>query len=127
MTLIEKYFALKQIPFFSRIDHEELLLVANVALVRKYNSESPVLEKGADLNRLIVVVEGSIHPIHTPEKAREVIGIEPLVMEEEIGVDLVAGKSGAVCLNISKGHLFTIINEFPSLLTEYLLESEPSE
>lgn len=128
MTLIEKLFALKEHPYFRPVEDSELILIAEVAVARQIPPGTVIVPEGAFLNRLLVVVSGSVYADPSGEPAPPLIGIESLVMEQPLAETLIAAPdSGVTCLMIAKGHFFTVINECPEILVHYLEQGRRPE
>ena len=120
MTITEKLFALKKIPLFNRLRNSELILIAEVASVRRFGSGEKVVSSGVLLQSLYVVVQGAVQKENSGTSA-PIFGIESLIFEKTTSEMLQADSSdGATCLVISKGHFFTIVNECPNLAIGFL-------
>ncbi len=120
MNLIEKLFALRNVPPFDALRDGELGLVAEVAKERTYRPGQIVVQPGTVLSRLIVAVEGRLV---TPggEELPTAIGLHSLLFDAPLSCELVAGEeAGAHCLTIQKGHFFTILNDCPAFVVGLL-------
>ena len=98
------------------------ILIAEVAVPKRFEPGETVVEAGALPNRLLVVANGSVQGDSRAETDSEIsiIGVDALALERSFEETFVAGPDGATCLMISKGHFFTIINECPAILTGHL-------
>ncbi len=111
MKLTEKIFGLKRIPPFERLGYSELVAIAEVAHTKRYAAGERVIAAGHIPQRLFAVVEGRV--VGSGIEIPPVFGVRSLLDETPIDEELSAGDEGAVCLLISKGHFYRILNEFP--------------
>jgi signal-transduction protein with cAMP-binding, CBS, and nucleotidyltransferase domain len=121
MTLTERIFVLRVVPGFDQLREEELLAVAASMTERRYRPGEVVAAVGASLWHLLVVVDGGIGARHSTRELPQVIGADLLLANRPVPVTLTAdARAGAVCLRMSKGHFFTVVNECPALLVEMI-------
>jgi len=120
MNITEKIFALNQIEIFNSLQYSELILIAEVTSEHYYPPETIIVHSGTILQKLYIVVDGKVmHDKH--QNPIPIFGVGSLILEEEIPYDLIADKAlGAKVLSISKGHFFTIINECPNIVINFL-------
>ena len=122
MTRIEKILALRNTPLFERLRDMELGLIAEIAAEKKYAPGELLISRRKPLQRLYVVVQGSVR-CADDRAMPTVIGVESLLFDIPVAESLKAsGETGAVCLLISKAHFFTIVNECPALVIGLLEE-----
>jgi len=120
MNITEKIFALNKIEAFSSLQYSELILIAEVTAESSYQPGKVIVPSGTVLQKLYVVVQGKVM---TQEKHQSIpiFGVGALILEEAIPYDLIADNDlGATILSISKGHFFTIINECPNVVINFL-------
>ena len=125
MTIAERILALKTTPPFDRLRDSELALIGEVARVRRYAADEIVCAPHKPLQRLHVVVEGTVRD-SAGEAVPAVFGVGALLYELAVADTLVAAPpDGAVCLLINKGNLYTTLHECPALVVG-LLEMRPA-
>ena len=121
MTLTERLFVLRVVPGFDQLREEELLAVAANMTERRYRPGETVAAAGASLWHLVVVIEGGISAPQPADDLPPVIGADLLLANRPVPVTLAAdARVGALCLRMSKGHFFTVVNECPALLVEMI-------
>lgn len=122
MNRIEKFFGLKRHPLFASLENEELILIAEIAISRRFAPGSVVAESDSLPRRLYVITSGHVYEEDGEEETSlPLIGVESLLLDKPLGRRLLAdSEEGAECLVIGKGHFFTIINECPEILARYL-------
>ena len=126
MKLTEKIFGLKSISPFDRLGYSELVAIAEVTHLKCFAPGDRVIASGHVLQRLFAVIDGQI--VRDGGAAMPpVFGERSLLDEMPIGADLKAGPNGAVCLLISKGHFYRILNEFPEFTLGFLSRSDPAD
>lgn len=119
MTLTQRIFVLKGVPGFDQLRDEELLAVSASMTERRFAPNAVVLSAGASVWHLLVVIEGHVRVQRSREAVPQVIGADLILTNRRAAETLVADdREGAVCLRMSKGHFFTIVNECPALLVE---------
>jgi len=122
MTITEKIFALKRTKPFDRLRDSELTLIAEIVREIQYAPGETLISSNRPLQSLYVVAQGSIYR-SGKDKMPSVFGIESILFDMPVTDTLEAShEDGAICLLIAKGHLFTIINECPSLIVGFLEE-----
>jgi signal-transduction protein with cAMP-binding, CBS, and nucleotidyltransferase domain len=120
MNITEKIFALNQIETFSSLQYSELILIAEVTSEYHYQPEKVIVPSGTILQKLYIVVDGKVIT-QEHQQSIPIFGVNSLILEEAIPYDLIADKAlGATVLSISKGHFFTIINECPNVVINFL-------
>jgi signal-transduction protein with cAMP-binding, CBS, and nucleotidyltransferase domain len=121
MTLTERIFVLRGVPGFDQLREEELLAVAASMTERRYGPAEVVVMAGASMWHLLVVVGGRIHARDSARPQPPVVGADLLLTNRSATLTLTADpQEGAVCLRMSKGHFFTVVNECPALLVEMI-------
>lgn len=126
MKLTQKIFGLKGISPFDRLGYSELVAIAEVTRVKRFAPGERVIPSGHVLQRLFAVIEGQIvRDGGAPVPA--VFGVRSLLDEMPIAADLTAGPGGAVCLLISKGHFYRILNEFPEFTLGFLTRNDSED
>jgi signal-transduction protein with cAMP-binding, CBS, and nucleotidyltransferase domain len=119
MTLTQRIFVLSRVPGFDQLRDEELPAVAASMTERTYRPGEVVVSAGSPMSHLLVVVAGHVRAEGSTRVASPVIGADLLILNRPAGVSLTADDDeGAVCLRMSKGHFYTIVNECPALLVE---------
>lgn len=115
MTLIERIFRLRLVAPFDRLTDGELALIAEAAVLRRYEPGRRVSSRDKTARALFITLAGGLVddagrrlPAVTPTAS--LLGGKPL--EHDI---LASPGEGAVCLLISKGQFFTILYECPAL------------
>jgi len=120
MNITEKIFALQEIPLFSQLQYSELLLITEVTSEGNYPPGKLIVPAGTILQKLYIVVNGGVTAKET-NKSAPIFGVCSLIFDEPVPYDLKAdSEHGAKALVISKGHFFTIINECPELVINFL-------
>jgi signal-transduction protein with cAMP-binding, CBS, and nucleotidyltransferase domain len=120
MNITEKIFALNQIEPFSILQYSELILIAEVTSEYYYQPEKVIVPAGTVLQKLYIVVDGKVIT-QEGQQPIPIFGVNSLILEEAIPYDIIADKAhGATVLSISKGHFFTIINECPNVVINFL-------
>lgn len=105
---------------FSRLDGDEVAVVCDVAVVRRYAPGDWIAHAGRVMSRVSIVVEGSVDG--APGR---VFGMLSVLTGAPGALDLRAGPEGALCLQIRRSPFFTIVHECPEILT-FLLAQEPT-
>ena len=120
MTTAEKLFALASAPGFERLPDSELAVIAGVVVERRFAPDEIVCEAGTILFRVYVVVRGSI--VAAEGKAMPgILGLGSVLFDIPAPAAVRASAAeGALCLVISKPHMFTIVHQCPSLLCGFL-------
>lgn len=126
MKLTQKIFGLKRISPFDRLGYSELVAIAEITKIKRFGPGERVIASGHILQRLFAVIEGKIERPDGSAIA-PVFGIHSLLDERPIDADLTAGEQGAVCLLISKGHFYRILNEFPEFTLGFLPWIDPRD
>lgn len=115
MTTWERMILLQGVPAFAGIDPGRLSLVAGVCRERRYAPGEAIVLPGSRPERLLIAVGGAI----TAASGNELpvpFGLDTLLFDRDLpheGIN--AGPEGALCLSISRSHLFTILGECPEL------------
>jgi CRP-like cAMP-binding protein len=105
---------------FSRLDGDEVGVVCDVAVLKRYAPGEWIARAGRVASRVSIVVEGSVEG--APGR---VFGMLGLLTGTPGLLDLKAGPEGAACLHVRRGPFFTIVHECPEILT-WILEQEPT-
>lgn len=117
MTLTQRIFALKKTPGFDQLPDDELLVVASSMTERRYAPGEVVAAAGASMWQLLVVVGGRLTGAGSGAEVPPIVGADLLILNRPVPHTLTADSGdGAVCLRMSKGHFFTVVNECPALL-----------
>jgi CRP-like cAMP-binding protein len=117
VTLTQRIFALKRTPGFDQLPDDELLVVAASMTERRYAPDEVVLAAGVSIWQLLVVVGGRVTGGPSGEDVPSIVGADLLILNRPVPHTLTAdSREGAVCLRMSKGHFFTVVNECPALL-----------
>ncbi len=120
MTITEKMYALRRSPMFQGVDENELLLLAEVTQQRTYTPGTVVCRRGECPTRLFVPIAGRARYTESAAAA-EVFDLPALLFDQPLEEDVVADDSEPlVCLTISKGYFFTLVNECPVVLLNML-------
>ncbi len=115
MTVIERFFKLRDVPPFDRLYDSELSLIAEAAVQRTYAPGHVILSSNKLLKALFITLDGWLEDA-AGKRMPSVFSPEYLLMGIPADGDVIASKErGAVCLLISKGHFFTILYECPML------------
>ena len=116
MNQIQKFFLLKALAPFNELRDSELGIVTEVAVEYHYKCGQVVASAGSVLYRLYVVAEGGLEPVEGVALPA-VVGTPSLLFDYPLSRNLVASReTGALCLAIKKGHLFTIFHECPAFV-----------
>jgi signal-transduction protein with cAMP-binding, CBS, and nucleotidyltransferase domain len=114
------FFSLKLTPPFDRLSDGELILLANLALERRYDPSAVVCQGGQPLRYLYVTVGGRLWMGGAdldPWPLPAVVGYESLLFNRAIAADLFADpQDGAICLLFRKETFFTMAYECPALI-----------
>ncbi len=114
-TLVERFFALRDVPPFDRLYDSELLLIAGAAVERTYTPGHVIVSNNKLLKALFITVSGWLED-ETGRRLPQVFSPEFLLLGIPAENDIKASaEQGAVCLLISKGHFFTMLYECPAL------------
>jgi len=117
----EEYGALvAAIPPFSGLDADEVAVVCDVAVMKRYAPGEWIARAGRVASRVSIVVEGSVEGT-----SGRVFGMLSMLTGTPGLLDLRAGPEGAGCLQVRRGPFFTIAHECPEILT-WILEQEPT-
>ncbi len=115
MTLIERFFKLRDVPPFDRLYDSELSLITEATVQRFYEPGHVILSSNKLLKALFIVVDGWLED-GEGRRLPQVFSPEYLLMGIPADGDMTASKErGAICLLISKGHFFTMLYECPVL------------
>lgn len=121
MTLTERMFALRSVPGFDQLRDEERLAVAASMTERRYGPGEVVVLAGSSMSHLLVVVAGQVRAPGSSRSQPPVVGADLLLTNRPAAETLAADAvEGAVCLKMSKGYFFTVVNECPALLVEMI-------
>jgi hypothetical protein len=127
MTLAERMFALRALPGFDQLRADELLAVAAGMTERRYRPGQVVAAADTSLWHLLVIVGGRVVPQEGGDALPPIVGADLLITNRSVPATLVADdREGAVCLRLSKGHFFTVVNECPALLVEMIRLHSPA-
>jgi len=120
MTTLENLFALGSAPGFERLHDTELAVIAPVVVERRFPPGATVCEAGTTLNRVYVVVEGSF-VTGAGELIPGILGLGSVLFDTPVRETVHASATeGAVCLAISKPHMFTIVYQCPTFVCELM-------
>lgn len=115
LTLIERFFKLRDVPPFDRLYDSELGLIAGATVQRTYAPGYVILSSNKLLKALFITVDGWLED-HDGRRLPQVFSPEYLLMGIPADGNVMASKeAGALCLLISKGHFFTMLYECPAL------------
>jgi len=126
VKLTRKIFGLKGTPPFDRLGYSELVAIAEVTHVKRFAPGERVVPSGHILQRLFAVIEGEVVE-DGANRVPAVFGVRSLLDEMPIAAELTAGPEGAVCLLISKGHFYRILNEFPEFTLGFLSRNDSDD
>jgi CRP-like cAMP-binding protein len=115
MTLIEKLFALRARYPFSRLRPEDLLVVADAAILREFKPGRVLAPRGGTLHHLFIRVSGTLVD-DAGEPTHDVVGTTVLLTGSDVPYTLQAGPDGYRALCLPRGKLLTIIQQCPALL-----------
>ena len=115
MILTEKIFALRAVFPFSRLESEELMVIASAATPRDIPPGQVIVLPGGTLHHLFVRVSGELvndagQPLHP------VVGTTILLTGCEVPYRIRSGPQGYRGLCLPRGKFLTIVNECPGLL-----------
>ena len=115
MTLIERIFRLRLVAPFDRLGDADLALIAEAAVLRRYEPGRRIASRGKPARALFVTLEGGLVD-GDGARLPDVLPLESLLLGSALSCDVLASaKEGAVCLLFNKGHVFTILHECPAL------------
>ena len=125
MYLSEKIFYLRSLPFFSSLSYSELIAIAKISTQKTFTAGEIVYSKGSVPQRLSLTVSGSLTIIEEAcsegiEVASETLGIAALLFNLPLSKKCIASPSGFCCLQIKRNNFFSIINECPDLLLDFM-------
>lgn len=117
MNLIEKIFILKNEPVFASLSNSELILVANIAKVRKYSKSSIIVQQNSPIQNLFILKNNGAS---CGEKIiSKCFGAEEMLNDILPEKDIVA-KEDVVAILITKGYFYTLIYECPSFIVDLI-------
>lgn len=120
MTLVERLFAIRSMSPFDRLTDEEIALIAEAALERKYEPGRKVASSGKSMKALFITVKGSL----VDSKGRRLPAVfspSALISGRTLTADVLASsEEGAVCLLLNKGYFFTVLYECPALAVGFI-------
>lgn len=120
MTLVERVFRLRAIAPFDRLTDVELALIAEAAVLRRYEPGKRVVSRDKAARALFVTLQGSLTD-GIGRRLPDVLPTESLLCSKPLAYDVLASAAdGAVCLLINKGHFFTILHECPALTIGFI-------
>ncbi|MGM0440414.1 MAG: cyclic nucleotide-binding domain-containing protein [Chlamydiota bacterium] len=123
LTNIDKAFNLKKIYLFKKLDLEVLIAIADKAEELFFREGDEIFHQKQDANHMYFVIEGVVKI--TPPQTTSTIDQHHFFGEESLFNEKPREYS-AYCLadchllTLSKGHLLTIIYEFPSVAVQFL-------
>lgn len=120
MTIIERIFRLRLVPPFGRLSDAELALIAQAAVLRRYEPGRRIWSRDKAARALFVTIEGGLTD-GGGARLPDVVPAEALLRGRPPAYDILAAPAGgAACLLISKGHFFTILHECPALTIGFI-------
>ena len=90
------------------------MALAEVCGVRNFEPGEIVLRPEVLLKRLLIRIEGSLED-RQGKSAGDLLGIQSLLFDRAPDREILAGKSGARCLLLDKGHFFRTMYELPEI------------
>lgn len=123
LTLVDRAFQLKETAFFSLLDLELLLSVAEKMHALNFSEKQTVFEKGEEVHHLYYLVQGKI--LLTSEKATFEIKAGQFFGDEPV-LSQTAAQYQAQCisdcqvLTLSKRQLLAIMGKCPSVSFAFL-------
>ncbi len=123
MNIIEKIFALKRSDVFSELSDLDIARIADSLLERAYEPDELFCSAGKKLSRMYIVIEGSFQT-RTDRRTPSVFGPASLLLDMQVGEDIIASPVGAICLILERGIFFTIIYQHPSIILNMLAEPQ---
>ena len=128
MNIVEKLFALRAVPPFDRLHDAEAALIAEAASTRQFAPGETLCGPHKPLQRLHIVIDGEVVcEKGTGESfsvsAPALIGLRSLLFDSPSSEVIRASTThndatasrGTNCLVLTKGNLYTILNECPAL------------
>lgn len=115
MNLVERIFALKQIPCFSEQSDFDLTRIAEAVHEKHFEPDAMLCAGGQTLRRVYIVTEGGFKT-GSGDPLPSVLGASSVLLGLPAGNTLRAAHSGAHCLILEKGLFFTIIYQCPSII-----------
>ncbi|HEX6287111.1 MAG TPA: HEAT repeat domain-containing protein [Acidimicrobiia bacterium] len=115
---------LQQVPMFSGLDPEDLILVARFTKEARFDPNDPIYREGDPGTELLVIVEGSAVVSRTRAEARHLIdtyhagehvGELSLLTGGRRSADVEAGSDGLHGLVLGKSELMAILEERPAV------------
>lgn len=119
MNLVEKIFILKNESVFASLSSSELILVANIAKVRKYSKGSVILQQNAPVQNLFILKDDKAS--YKGKTISKCFGAEEMLNDILLEEDVIAKEDVDVIL-IAKGYFYTLIYECPSFIIDLLKE-----
>jgi signal-transduction protein with cAMP-binding, CBS, and nucleotidyltransferase domain len=127
MTIPDRVFGLKSIPLFRGLRDSEIVLIAEASSVRYYKPGEVVCSSEKPLQRLHIIINGSVHGAGGI-KVPPVFSVSALLFGLPVIETLRASETeGATCLLLSKGNFYTTINECPVLIANLLEFNDTDE
>jgi len=122
MTLPEKIFALRRLSVLAGLSDPELAVLAEAARERRYAPGAVVCARGRLPARLVFVCTGAVTDT-TGRDQGAVPGAAALLFDRPDDLGLVAAGGGAVCLQVARSHLFTLVRQCPAFVVTLLAEA----
>jgi CRP/FNR family cyclic AMP-dependent transcriptional regulator len=124
LTLIDKAFLLKKNAFFSALDIDHLLTIADKMESESYKKGTTIFQKNHAANRVYLLVEGVVSVkkeggVLAELGALDLFGDEAVLSEKARGYDAFC-QTDVVALSLTATHLLAIIAECPAVATSLL-------
>lgn len=127
MILPEKIFALRRLPVLAGLSEPELAVLAEATSERRYPAGALVTPAGRLPARVSFVCEGAVRDAGGRDLGSAPGAAALLANRPPAAAWHAAGPSGAVCLQITRNHLFTVARQCPAFVVALLGERLPSD
>ncbi len=125
LHLIDKAFILKRTPFFSALDLDLLLAIADKVEMLHLKAGQLIFAADQEAQRLYIIAKGTVL-LNTPEgkllaelHSPELFGDEALFCDGLRGYEAIS-QTDALLLTLSRTHLAAIISECPAVALGFL-------
>ncbi len=119
MMITDRLATLQASPVFNELEESELLLIAEVSRLRVYAPGAVICRPEDVTIRFYLPFEGNTE-FADGRSTPAVFDLPSLVFDQPLSQTIRAGRHGASCLTIEKGHFFTLMAECPTILVNIM-------
>lgn len=124
MTMTERLYTLRRLPIFAGLGEAELLLLAEVTRLKTFAAGATIYSEGDTAAKLYVVFSGTA-TFEDGSVVPDAFDIASLLYGKPVGRRIQVSKdSPLLCMSITKGQFFTLMNECPVILLNVLRPSD---